>query len=186
MLNRLGSKYVIIDIAMATPYVITGDTVSTGKFYSMATWAGQSPSKFYEIYYQQTDGMLQPIPLYYPEYYQSMCSRLYNFGGEEVVPDNSTLVISYIDRDGYKEIATSELFTTYEEAKAYLESQTSPNYRIVGKDPFISPVPLEKLDRYKPIYQSDSPAVKMQDEIIAYTVEIFEYQLPKRPPKIAP
>jgi len=104
-----------------------------------------------------------------------MSSRLYNFDGKQVVPQNSTWVISYAERKGYKEILTTQLFPTYGEAKAYLESQTSPNYRIVGNDPCISPVPLEKLEHYQLIYQSDTWGAKLGDEIISYWVEIFEY-----------
>jgi len=175
ILDQLDCEYVIIDIEMATPYTsLPGGEWTTGKFYAMAIFAGKSPSQFFEIYYVPEEGMLQPV--YYPEYYQSMCSRLYNFGGEEVVPRNSTWVISYTERNGYKEILTHERFPTYEEAKAYLESQTSPNYRIVGNHPFVSPVPLEKLEHYQTVYESDSWGAKLDDEIVSYYVEIFEYQ----------
>jgi len=165
ILDSLDSKYVIIDIEMATR-----------KFYAMVLWAGKSESEFYETYYHENEGRLEPVLLYYPEYYQCMCFRLYNFGGEKVIPSNSTWVISYIERDGYKEISSSKKFPTYEEAKAYLESQTSPNYRIVGSDPFVSPVPLEKLEHYQPVHHSDTWGAKRGDEIISYYVEIFEYQ----------
>jgi dolichyl-diphosphooligosaccharide--protein glycosyltransferase len=169
LLDERGSKYVIIDFEMATT-----------KFYAMAIWAGESQSQFFEVYYQRTaEAELSPIMLYYPEYYQSMCSRLYNFGGEAVVPSDSTWVISYAERtdakgNRYKEITTAKLFSTYEEAKAFLDSQTSPNYRIVGADPFVSSVPLEELAHYELIHKSDSTAVERGDETISY-VEIFEY-----------
>ena len=176
LIDELGSKYVIIDIPMATAYSSADGKITTGKFYAMVTWAGKSESQFYAIYYQEKEGKLEPLPVYYPAYYQSMCSRLYNFDGQQVVPSNSTWVISYTERDGYKVISTTELFPTYEEAKAYLESQTSPNYRIVGFDPFVSPVPLEKLEHYQLVYQSDSWGAKRGDEILSYYVEIFEYQ----------
>jgi hypothetical protein len=45
---------------------------------------------------------------------------------------------------------------------------------MVGTDPFISAVPLEKLDHYQPVYQSQSPVVRQTDKTIYY-VEIFEY-----------
>jgi len=175
ILDRLGSKYVIIDVEMAEPHTIADGKIRTSKFYAIATSAGNSESRFYEIYYQEKEGKLEPMPVYYPAYYQCMSSRLYNFDGQEVVPQNSTWVISYAQRKGYKEILTTQLFPTYGDAKAYLESQTSPNYRIVGNEPCISPVPLEKLEHYQLIYQSDTWGVKLGDEIISYWVEIFEY-----------
>ncbi len=103
-------------------------------------------------------------------------------GGEAVVPHDSTVVISYEEvkllTTTIKEISSTQSFATYEEAQAYLESQTAPNYRIVGEDPFISPVPLEELEHYKLVYRSDPAVVEaiaeQVEEPISY-VEIFEY-----------
>ena len=61
----------------------------------------------------------------------------------------------------YKEITSAEQFDSYEEAEAYLLSQEAANYRIVGTDPFISPVPLEALEHYKLIHSSDDLSVKI-------------------------
>ena len=168
VLNKLGSKYVIIDYEMAT-----------GKFGGIATWAEESESHFLELYYPETaDGLPEPITLYYPDYYRSVCSRLYNFGGEAVVPHNSTMVISYKETTvlgmHFKEILSAQTFATYEEAQEYLESQTASNYRIVGESPFISPVPLEELEHYKLIHRSDPAVVGEYEEPISY-VKIFEY-----------
>ncbi len=166
ILDRLGSKYVIIDLLMATV-----------KFYAMPIWAGEDPDKFWDTFYYKTAEGLKPLTLYYPEYYRSMCSRLYNFGGKAVVPENSTWVVSYIERvdaagNSYKEIAGLQVFSTYEEAVAFLE--THPGYRIVGINPFTSPVPLETLEHYQLIHQSDSIVYLRGSEAITY-VEIFEY-----------
>jgi hypothetical protein len=108
-----------------------------------------------------------------------MCTRLYIFGGEEIIPQNSTLVISYVEKTAkngvrYKEISYSHQFATYDEAKSYLDSQTGSNYRIVGNDPFASPVPLEKLNNYKLIYESPSKVEPVQGTTTSY-VKIFEY-----------
>jgi dolichyl-diphosphooligosaccharide--protein glycosyltransferase len=160
--DRFGSKYVMIDYAMAT-----------GKFYAMVEWAGGSVDEFYEIYYlPQQDGG-QWIPLYYPAYYQSTVARLYNFDGKAVVPTES-LVISYSEEESpegisYKLIADAQSFPTYEEAEAYVASQTSGNYRIVGANPFDSPVPLEELNSYELIYPDPGAT------ITTTTVKIFEY-----------
>ena len=168
-LDNLGSKYVIIDFAM-----------STSKFSTISIWTGEGESQFFEVYYQRiSEGELEPIPLYYPAYYQSMCARLYNFGGQAVVPDNSTWVISYTERtdergEQYKEISSYQSFATYEEAEAYLGNQTSPNYKIVSGNPFISPVPLEELEHYKLVHQSYIEKELWGSETIPY-VQIFEY-----------
>ena len=138
---------------------------------------GLPPEQFSEVYYWKDGGKLEPVIIYYPEYYQTMCSRLYNFGGKEVIPSDSTIVISYIQRDGYKEIESSRKFQTYEAAVKDLKSQTSGNYLIVGNDPFESPVPLEKLEHYHMVHHSESWEAKRGDEVLAYYVEIFEYQL---------
>ena len=166
VLDELGSKYVIIDYAMATI-----------KITAMGIWAGESESHFLEAYIP-ADGIGLRI-LYYPEYYRSMCSRLYNFGGKEVVPHNSTIVISYEETTflgtPQKKISSTQSFATYEEAQEFLESQTDPNYRIVGMDPFTSPVPLEELEHYQLVHQSDPEVlIKKKVEPIPY-VKIFEY-----------
>jgi oligosaccharyl transferase (archaeosortase A-associated) len=160
--DRLGSKYVMIDYAMP----IT-------KFHAMPEWAGISIDKFYEIYYQQTqDGSLSAGALYYPAYYQSIVARLYNFDGKAVVPTES-LVITYSEEVGpggisYKLITNAWNFATYEEAEAYVSSQASGNYRIVGTNPFNSPVPLEELNSYELVYSSG-------DTTSATTVKVFKY-----------
>jgi len=74
--------------------------------------------------------------------------------------------------------SSTETFATYEEALEYLESQTAPNYRIVGEDCLISPVPLEELRHYKLVHVSDPeviPAVIEGEEEQFFYVKIFEY-----------
>ncbi len=162
--DKMGSQYVIIDYQMPTT-----------KFYAMA---GGSQDKFYETYYRQTEGgKLEPMTLFYPAYYRSMVVRLYNFDGQAVVPEE-TLVISYeekLSREGvrYKEITGSETFSTYEEAEAYILSQESGKYVIGNSDPFVTPVPLEKLEHYKLVYQSDATVPVAGKNVPS--VKIFEY-----------
>ena len=117
--------------------------------------------------------------LFYPDYYKSMSSRLYLFGGEEWIPDNCTWVISFnerTDRNGgkYKEIATQQRFTTYEEAKSHLEEQDDSSYIIVSNNPLKSPVPLEKLEHYKLVFKSSTTSLQQGAQSIS-SVEIFEY-----------
>jgi len=159
--DELGIKYVVIDNAMPTT-----------KFYAMVEWAGGKLSKFYDFYYQQTQDGGQWGLLYYPAYYNSTVVRLYNFDGKAF---NSTesIVISYKEKvtgeEGrYKEITNGWTFPTYEAAEAYVGNQTSGNYKIVGTDPFSSPMPLERLESYERVYPPDATTTTAPVKIFKY------------------
>ncbi len=170
LLDKWGSKYVIVDYATAMPVV--------GKFHAVAKLSGNIPDKFFDIYYQPQGETARPVPVFYPEYYRSLLVRLYNFDGKRVIPTSST-VISYeerLSRDGqpYKEITDAKSFPSYEAAQAYIASQKSGNYRIVSADPFVSPVPLEALEHYKLVYSSRGSKMTPSGDSIP-EVKIFEY-----------
>jgi len=161
IMDELGGKYVMSDYSMPIY-----------KFYAMLAWADKSESDFYEIYHVPVEGgVLQPLRVFYPSYYNSTVVRLYNFDGQAVVPsENATIVLSYremVDRQNrsYKEITSWKPFSTYEEARDFIASHATENYRIVGLDPFNSPVPLEKLEHYQLVYSSGSQT----------PVKVFEY-----------
>jgi len=162
--DESGTRYVMIDQAMAT-----------GKFYAMGEWAGRNTTEFYEYYYVTMGEGGQWTTLFYPAFYQSMAIRLYNFDGKAVVPaTNSSIVISYREvptGDGgrYKEVTSAQPFSSYEDAQAYVASQTSANYRIVGTSASVSPVPLEALADYERVYPD--PA----DTTASIAVKIFKY-----------
>ena len=167
IMDKLKSKYLVVD------YYTTTD-----KFYAVAFWGGGSKDNFFEVYYVPQDGELVAVQLFYIEYYRSLAVRLYNFDSNPVTPENS-MVISYeekVDRDGkaYKEIIGGQSFTSYEEAEAYISSQESGNHRIVGLHPFISPVPLEPLGKYRLIHSSDSSIMVPEIGEIS-EVKVFEY-----------
>jgi len=161
--DELGLKYVVIDYAMP----IT-------KFYAMVEWAEKSLNEFYEVYYVPTEQ--QWAYLFYPAYYNSIVVRLYNFDGKAVTPTES-IVMSYEEKEyegeKYKEITSWQPFSSYEDAQAYVASQASGNYRIVGVDSFSSPVPLEELNSYERVYPDPEAT------ITTATVKIFEYLGPE-------
>jgi len=125
----------------------------------------------------QEKGELVPVQLFHPEYYRSLVVRLYNFDGQAVTPEVS-IVISYekkaVQDKSINLITNVQDFSNYEEATAYISSQKSGNYRIVSDSPFISPVPLEELKRYKLIYSSEG-SVKQPGVGRIPSVKIFEY-----------
>jgi len=135
ILDELDTRYVIIEQRTALHIVPDAPVPGPhGYFAIMVDLAGKNRSEYFEIYYvSNEEGRLVPVLLYYPAYYQSMSSRLYLFGGKKVVPVESTLVISYIERmdtkgTTYKEIDELQRFATYEEATAFLELHGSSNY----------------------------------------------------------
>ncbi len=144
-----GTKYVIVDWQMVT-----------GKYWAMATWAGKGQSEFFGAYWSATQQSY--IVYLYPEYYQSMAVRLYNFDGKSTAETNPR-VISYRtvgnpNGTSYTEVLSEMKFDTYQEAEAYIASQSSGDYRIVGVDPLASPMPLEELGDYRLVYSSGGQA----------------------------
>ena len=119
-----------------------------------------------------------PVQVYYPAYYQNLLIRLYNFNGEAVTAPKPA-VITYeerTDRKGntFRMITDAQEFSSYTEAEAYLKQQGLGNSRIVGINPFVSPVPLEAEDDYRVVYSSNG---KVNDPNAGSIpeVKIFEY-----------
>jgi asparagine N-glycosylation enzyme membrane subunit Stt3 len=165
--NNLNSKYIIID-----------DSTVTEMYYAIATYAGTSSNQFVDVYYIPDNGKLKAIAYYYPEYYQSLAVRLYNFNGNETIPNN-TSIISYVEKVSqngirYKEVKDSKTFNNYQAAVDYIANQTSGNYRIISASPLISPIPLARLEHYNLVYSSNQSSSIFPDWKIP-AVKIFEY-----------
>jgi len=166
--NNWGQKYVIVD----------DYTVDRASGFRTIVSATQEPTgKYYEIYYRLQKDKLVPTLLYYPEYYRTMAVRLYCFDAKKYTP-SETAVVSWEDRtasDGrsYKEATGLKTFRGYEDALAFINVQKDGNWRIVGKDPNVSPVPLEDLRGYRLAYGTDRKAKVGTADMPA--VKIFEY-----------
>jgi dolichyl-diphosphooligosaccharide--protein glycosyltransferase len=175
ILDALGSRYIVINYETA---VIDQYSI----FPVIPTWAGQSETNYYDVWYQQTSsGGLSPFEVFYPAYYQSMVVRLYNFGAQAVVPNNSTFVIKYTwanatNGQQFKLLTgvanNGSAFATYEEAAQFVKDHAG--YQIVGVDPRMSPIPLDALKGYKLIYSSPSVRPPVGGRNVS-EVEIFEY-----------
>jgi asparagine N-glycosylation enzyme membrane subunit Stt3 len=162
--QELGSAYVILDYETAS-----------SKFWAVATWAGKPPTDFFANYWVPAENSQRTY--IHTDYYRSLSSRLYNFDGKAVKPEK-TLVIAYelrttVDGLEYRELLSEKEFNSYEEAEAYIASQKSGNYRIVGTDPLLSPVPLEELKQYKLVYSSEETVASNHGPIPA--VKVFEF-----------
>jgi len=174
IIREMDSAYVIIDYDTAYINPVTAES----KFPAIAIWAGDKPNEYFDFYLMPQDEHWVLRPLFYPEYYSSLIVRLYNFNGEAATPE-SVWVISYqvsTDAAGtaYRQLTGAEVFETYEDAEAYISEQETSNYRIVGPNPMISPVPLEALENYRLVYSSDD-LVGLVDGSTVPEVKIFEY-----------
>lgn len=74
----------------------------------------------------------------------------------------------------YKVVTDAQSFDSYREAVDFVAGQDSDNYRIVGVDPMVSPVPLEALKDFRSVYVSEGLTVHM-GSVAMPTVKIFEY-----------
>jgi oligosaccharyl transferase (archaeosortase A-associated) len=166
MMDQLGSRYVIIDLNMITVFTTSN---LTGSFYAIISWAGKDLTQYCDVYYQTANGKLTPVIEYYPDYYFCMSTRLFNFHGEQVTP-KSTTVISYNVDSGNKLLQSTQSFPTYDQAKSFVDSHPTGNHRIASTSPFISPVPLEKLNHYEQVYVVDSTNLPPSPYL-----EIFKY-----------
>ena len=163
---------------MKTSYVILDNTLTQGKFWAEVTWAGQQLGKYFDVYYVVSQNQLQPVQLYYPEYYQTLAVRLYNFNGK-AVSAVKPLVITYtnqVDAKGtaYKLITASQQFDSYQAALDYLNSQTSGNYAIVGGNPFVSPIPLDAVPGFQLVHSSEQ-GTSIASVGFVPEVKIFQY-----------
>lgn len=168
-LKDINIRYVIVDNEIAS---------YEGKFFALPTWIGASYQDYFDVYLQKQGQNYTPTLLFYPEYYRTMVVRLYNFSGKEVVPTEVNIIGFEIvvakDGNQYKSITEVKKFDTHAEASQYLNGQKPGTHRIVGRDPYICPVPLEALAKYKLAYSSSQQ--KADGQFTVPYIKIFEYQ----------
>jgi dolichyl-diphosphooligosaccharide--protein glycosyltransferase len=170
ILDETRSRYVV---AHAEVPILPRGPVMQGKFETLVAWAGKDINRYWETFQtKDAKGKLGPLVLFHPEYYRTMAVRLYVYGGGPAVPQDTTYVVAYAERqmpDGTraKEILESRRFKTYEGAAAYLDRYGHTGRTIVGLDPKQTPVPIEPLTRLRMVHESPGPPPP--------AVRIFEY-----------
>jgi dolichyl-diphosphooligosaccharide--protein glycosyltransferase len=177
VINTCGARYVVVDNEIAG---------IDGKFHALATLSGSSPSKYYEEFLQRQGNQYVSMILFYPQYYRSMVSRLYNFDGKAVIPDAAYVLackeITIQGAGNLKEITEFKTFRSYGEAEEFMLAHKDKDYILVGQDPYKSCVPLDELKGYKLVFESSQKVAsgsKPQSE-----VKIFEYDKEAVPPAI--
>ena len=163
---------------LGTSYVMIDDETCTSKFWAIATWDGKNTSDYSDIYYVLNNQQLVPVQLFYPAYYRSLVVRMYNFDGKAVTTEQPMVIHYETKRDSkgniYQQILDGKSFNSYSQAVAYMNSQTSGSYKIVGTNPYISPIALDALTNYKLVYSSQAVVSNSNGGSIP-EVKVFEY-----------
>jgi asparagine N-glycosylation enzyme membrane subunit Stt3 len=168
-IDRYGARYVVVDNEIAS---------HEGKFHALATLSGSGYSRYYDVFFTRQGNQYVPAVYFFPEYYRSMVVRLYNFDGKAVTP-RIVEVIEYREfaaQNGntYREIVDEKVFSSYEDAHRFVDENSGRNYIIAGEDPAESPVPLDELKEYSPVYSSSrQSAVGTMSQP---SIKIFEYK----------
>lgn len=123
-------------------YVILDQDTVLGKFWAVATWAGENPDDFTRVYYlPQKDNTLRPVQVFLKPYYQNLATRLYWFSGKEVTPETAIGILvkqTPVDGKQYSVITDISKFpfqqTEYYEKRGYLIVGFQPNQSSIHLD----------------------------------------------------
>jgi len=155
-LNRspyLNTKYVMIDLDMAT-----------GKFHAMAAWSGIPVWKYISAVYQLQGEQLVPVQIYMEPYFRSMTARLYFFDGTEVAGGEG-VGLAYrgmeLESGAVVPVLTKspKITSNYSELQAFVNDSRKQGdlAEIAATSPTSSPIPLEALQHYRLVHESETP-----------------------------
>jgi asparagine N-glycosylation enzyme membrane subunit Stt3 len=170
-LDARQSRYVFVDELL--PFRRASATTVLGKFESMLEYAGRDTGRYYATFLYPNQGY-RAVYLYFPDYYRSIAFRLAVLGGGGLHEPRDASVVSwsmqtFADGRSYRVVSAMREFSRYSDAVQYLEQLGPGNHAIVGKDPDISPVPLDPVAGLRRVYRTPSPGVFQQG-----SVQIFE------------
>jgi asparagine N-glycosylation enzyme membrane subunit Stt3 len=136
ILGERSVRYVIADRSMPMSAATAGRPMAS-QLEVMARWAEWDASRYYDLYFERG----QPVFIYTPDYYRTMAIRLFAYGGAKYLPSKSTWAIAAAPRN---EITDSRLFDSYDEAAVFVAANPR-TWRLVGRHPLLSPVPIDPL-----------------------------------------
>jgi dolichyl-diphosphooligosaccharide--protein glycosyltransferase len=181
IMRAVRATHVVIDQTLPL-WATDAGRRADGKFRHVPFWAGAELSTYVESILLRTDaGRLEPVTVYYPAYYRTMCARLYTFGADAFTPANATWLIAVEDArdaEGRRIIRERRRFETHAAAVEYATGHPDEPWQLVGFTPYRSCVPLEKLERFRRVYHSPAVAAARGDRTVS-EVEIFEFAPPE-------
>lgn len=160
-----------------TRYLVLDYPTVMSKITGIFGYFGLGTDKYLGQYQMVENGKTRTVVLFYPEYYRMMMARLYWFNGQQVTPTKTTIV-KVKETGGIPLVEKSWQSTTYESAVKFLT--TNPGTRIVGTDPAVSPVPLEKLEGHELVHQwpvGNSPETVKVFKVGKWPVNIMHHMV---------
>ena len=147
VMEKAGALYVLVGEDL--PFRKTGpSTVAAGTMSALAPWIGEPASRYVAAFQVPgTDGSPRSILLYPPEYFRSMCVRLWAFPHGSAGAPEKAWDFSSVDEGGREKITRSFVFNSSREALDFLARQPA-GFRIGSPDPEQPCVPLEPLASY--------------------------------------
>ncbi len=182
ILEPLGTRYVLVNAERGSWQKAQG----SGFVPVMAVWAERPSSRFVGLYWTPSpEGDLERKVLYHPDYYRSLFTRLYLYGGRGWTPQGASWVISFEEREvpgnGTGRVITDTLFfDSHQAAVTFLATREDRDrWRLVSPDPLLSCVPLEPLKRLRQVHET-SASVAATGSLRLPEIRIFEV-LPEAP-----
>jgi dolichyl-diphosphooligosaccharide--protein glycosyltransferase len=161
--------------SMKIKYIIIDYSMTTGKNYSIVQHAAERAIDFQEpfkIYYDHRTGSYNQMQINYISYYQELMVRLYNFNGLAVESPGCP-VFRYEEINGNREIIEAVDLPDYDSATLYVAQHREAKYIIGGTNPFLSPIKMDALPQFKPVFFSRS-SIDMGNGMMMPEVKIFE------------
>lgn len=191
VLDKMKSQYVVIDYQMTTGKFTAMPSYAYAEYYQgtssgvhtkerASAGLGEIPPEYMGIYnIGDGKGSVSRVNIFYPEYYQSMAVRLFNFDCQPVKSPGCPILI-YTEKDGSKWIQKVVDSPSYNEAIKYSEANKlvdGEKYAFGGTDPFLPCVDLPEVRGIVPLkgfggvdLSGMSQAVKQ-----TYEVKVFQY-----------
>ncbi|MGE0639512.1 MAG: STT3 domain-containing protein [Thermoanaerobaculia bacterium] len=176
LLDEAGARYLVLDAQL--PLLIPpGSARPSGKFRSLARWAGADERRYVErVLRKDANGQLQPATLFHADYYRTLLARLYNYGGAGFEPRGPGYVAELAPLAGRqaRELVRLHTLADHRAAAEFVSGRDPERFEIVGVDPMNSCVPIPPSSRFRLVHRSPGTTLTRGGERIA-PVEIFEH-----------
>lgn len=170
-LDQNRSKY------MNTKYVMVDQQMATGKFHAMAAWSGISNSNYVGGFLQEQGGEYGQFQIWREPYFKSMTARMFFFDGSEMA-GNQGIGLSYkgveMEEGVIVPVLTEapKISSNFTELEEFVRTSKEKGYmaEIGSTSPAVSPVPLEALQHFRLVHESETPVTSSGQK----WVKIFE------------